>query len=147
MSGVCRAGERIGYSSLGFLLAGNALLDFTECSLITCHILGKGVNQVLGILGSEDNARLHLCHGRVGSDDNEVYKEIIRAVAHQSKVGVCAAGYFGAYFDFNLVGVLIVFFHIQIQFAFLIRNGEEPREELELRRCTLMAVTLGLFQI
>ena len=82
--------------------------DFAEVHLIFVHVLFQGEYQLLGILGSHDDAALHARLGVAGRQEDEVEHKFIRAVRDDGEVGVASLHFFLGHLDLDLV--LVLFF-------------------------------------
>ena len=76
--------------------------DFAKSCLIFRNILLQCEKQLLGILGSHDNARLHLGLRCVGSQAYHVEEKLVCAMSDYGEVSIFAGCNLGCQFDFYL---------------------------------------------
>ena len=70
---------------------------------ILADVLVQGHQQLLGILGSHDDAALNTCLGCVGGHQNHVKEKVVWSVRNHSKVSITSLHLIGGNFDLDLV--------------------------------------------
>ena len=88
---------------------GHAVFDFAESLLVLFHIVAQSEKEVLGVLGSHDDAALHFGLRHVGGHGDEVEEELVGRVSDYCEVGVVTGSHFRCelYFEFLFCVIII----------------------------------------
>ena len=112
--------ERVGDFSVSAVVSahvyGTFRTDFTESWFILLHILHECAEEILGILGSHDDAWLHLGLRHVGSHGDEVDEKFVGTVWNHSEIWVDSTGNVGWKFNLYFVGIIVVVWHKTFEF-------------------------------
>lgn len=91
VSGLAAGGEgRADFAGIGRRGDGGAGLDFAESGLVFADVVGEGSEEVLGVLGSHDDAALDTCLLHIGHHGYEIDKHLVGGVGDYGEVGIVA---------------------------------------------------------
>ena len=82
--------EGVGDAAASWCACGHLTLDFAECLLVLLDVVVEGAKEVLGVLGSHDDAALHLGLRHVGGHGDEVDEKLLTAVRDYGEVCIVA---------------------------------------------------------